>query len=102
MRIRTMAGGLLAVGLLSVGCGGVDTAVDEQSNLAVRKDSLPMCDGGFYERVYYSDATYTTRIGGWTCFCNNPYAYVHGSLLGPYIEEHELGVCSFQEGVELK
>lgn len=95
MRIRTLAGGLLAVGLLSVGCGGADTAVDEQSNLASQKDSLPICDGRYIARHYFSDATYTERIGGYTCFCNSSIPIVYGDLSSPYFREYELMACPY-------
>lgn len=93
MRIRTMTGGLLAAGLLSVGCGGVDTPMDEQSQLATRKDALPPCDGGYYDHIVYSDATYTTPIGGWHCLCGDYNGWVFGSINSPYYQEFELGAC---------
>ncbi len=93
MRIRTMAGGLLAAGLLAAGCGGVDTTMDEPSNLATREDALPPCDGGYYDHLVYTDATYTTVKGGWHCHCGEYNGWVFGSFSGPYYQDVELGAC---------
>jgi hypothetical protein len=94
MRIRMSAGGLLAAALLAVGCGGVDTTLDEPSHLATRKDMLPPCDGErYYRHVVYSDESYTTEIGGWTCLCGEYNGWIYGSINSPYYQEFDLGVC---------
>ncbi|WNG46919.1 hypothetical protein F0U60_24410 [Archangium minus] len=70
MKNAMWAAGLsLTMGLM-VGCGGVaDETTQESSNLETRQDAIPDCSGGDYYTMYFSDATYTTQIGGWGCHC---------------------------------
>ncbi|PTL74954.1 hypothetical protein [Vitiosangium sp. GDMCC 1.1324] len=94
MQSKATIGALvLASGLLTAGCGGVDTSQDEQSSLSTREDALPSCDGQSYHRVYYSDSTYTTEIGGWYCFCGDNSAHIYGRLVGPYIQDLNIQDC---------
>jgi hypothetical protein len=71
-----MKNAIWAVGLslamgLTVGCGGgvADEASPEQSNLQTREDAIPDCSLGDNYTMYFSDATYTTQIGGRGCYC---------------------------------
>jgi hypothetical protein len=69
MRKGTVLGGLLlAVGSLSVGCGG--TITEAPTELASREDAIWMCDGtqGFLIDCY-ADAALTQWIGFYECIC---------------------------------
>ncbi|MCP3168108.1 hypothetical protein [Myxococcus qinghaiensis] len=70
MRSSNILGGLLAAGLLMVGCGGVEPAMEEeQSSLDTRADALPFCGNQSYWIDYYSDATLTKWVGYMSCEC---------------------------------
>ncbi|PTL84975.1 hypothetical protein [Vitiosangium sp. GDMCC 1.1324] len=88
----TIAGLMMAVGLLATGCGGAVTAVDEQSNLATRKDELPSCWGEAYEHISYSEPELINAIGGWHCICGSQ-AIVYGRWQSPYYTETEPQTC---------
>ncbi len=69
--MRGIIGGLLAAGLLLIGCGG--TVAEEPGNLATREDELPSC-------------RYTPCSPGWVCVgttcrrgCNYPDSSTCGS-----------------------
>lgn|GEM_PF-1200189 len=71
VRSSNILGGLLAAGLLMMGCGGVEPAMEEeQSSLDTREDALPFCGNQSYWIDYYSDATLTNWVGYISCTCN--------------------------------
>lgn len=84
MRKGTVWGGLLlAVGPLSVGCGG--TITEAPTELASREDAIWMCDGtrGFLIDCY-ADAALTQWIGLYECICmpdGSGGVYSEGSCL---------------------
>ncbi|MFY2560970.1 hypothetical protein ACN469_25435 [Corallococcus terminator] len=67
---RFISGALLAAGLMMVGCGGPVVEDTEAQDLTSYEAPLPNCDGLNYEYTYYSDATYTTVVGGRGCDCS--------------------------------
>ncbi|WP_371745538.1 hypothetical protein [Myxococcus sp. CA033] len=70
MRSRNILGGLLTAALLTMGCGGMEPALEEeQASLDAREDALPFCGNQSYWIDYYSDATYTKWVGYISCEC---------------------------------
>lgn len=80
----------LAMGLM-VGCGGSveDEATQEPSpsNLQTREDAIPDCAGETYYTAYFSDATYSTQIGGRGCYCGSWSVWGRTSAYSQYSTE---------------
>ncbi|NVJ19253.1 hypothetical protein [Myxococcus sp. AM010] len=72
MKIPVMLAALGLAAGLSLGCGGVEGEVGDQDNLASREDALPWCGNSSYSYSYFSDATYSVRVGSEFCSCYGP------------------------------
>lgn len=70
MRSKTFIGGVLAAGLMLMGCGG--PGVEDPSSLATREDELPACNGTQYWEVwYYAEPAHAQgSVGSKVCNCN--------------------------------
>ncbi|MCY1078773.1 hypothetical protein [Archangium lansingense] len=81
MQVKTVMGGmLLAVGLLSAGCGGVPLDETEPSQLSTREDALPACGGMAFFYDYYKDAALTQYAGSGWCDCGDSTMWLSGSM----------------------
>jgi hypothetical protein len=86
MKNAMWAAGLsLTMGLV-VGCGGVvdDETTQESSQMETRQDAIPDCSSGDYYTMYFSDATYTTLIGGRGCHCGSYASWGQSSTYRQY------------------
>ncbi|WNG14545.1 hypothetical protein [Cystobacter fuscus] len=55
---------------MMVGCGGAVAETEQEATLETREDAIPDCSAsGATYNIYYSDATYTTQVGGRGCDC---------------------------------
>ncbi|WP_224368912.1 hypothetical protein [Hyalangium versicolor] len=74
---------------LIVGCGGgvADETTQEASNLETREDAIPDCSSGDSYTAYYSDASYTTEIGGRGCQCGFWVSWGKTSTYRQYFSE---------------
>jgi hypothetical protein len=91
--VKRLAGLSLAMGLLMVGCGGPVTEPEQEAaSLETREDALPDCsDPGALYTEYYSDATYTSVVGGKGCSCG---AYISwGNRTSPYRQYFTNDAC---------
>lgn len=77
MQAKRIVGGILSAGLLLVGCGGVETNVEEDAVLETREDALPFCGNESYWIDFYSDANLTRLVGFKSCSCNET-AHISG------------------------
>jgi hypothetical protein len=84
--MRTMLlGGLVAAALMSVGCGGT-LEPEDTLDLESQKAPLPDCNNSPDNlRNYYSDATHTTLVGQWGCWCSGLYYWGTGTQYVEYI-----------------
>ncbi|WNG33699.1 hypothetical protein F0U61_08700 [Archangium violaceum] len=65
----SIIGGLLATALMAVGCGA-PMEEEEGVQLSTQEAAIPDCSGSADSlRTYYSDASYTTKIGARGCSC---------------------------------
>jgi hypothetical protein len=57
MRVKSMLGGLLVAGMLSVGCGGtVPEELPEQSLTQAEQELIPSCPAGYTRGSYWDCA----------------------------------------------
>lgn len=82
MQVKTVMGGvLLAVGLLSAGCGSVpQDESTEIGSLGTREDALPACNGSAFFYDYYKDAALTQYTGSGWCDCGDSTMWLSGSM----------------------
>ncbi|MDC0709366.1 hypothetical protein POL68_12910 [Stigmatella sp. ncwal1] len=81
MQAKAVIGSVvLAVGLLSAGCGGQELDAAEQSNLATREDALPACGGKAFFYDYYKDAALTQYSGSGWCNCGDSTMWLSGRM----------------------
>ena len=69
MKVAILAG-LMTAGLVA-GCGGAEAVDTEQPDLVSREDQAkPPCRSE-YDYEYFSDSTYTEKVGAATCICDS-------------------------------
>jgi epoxyqueuosine reductase QueG len=78
MHLRSMVGGLLAAGLLSVGCGGTEPLEQpEQSLTQTEQELAPSCPAGYTLDAYWDCAQVCGSNWGnfLRYYCTNGYDY---------------------------